>query len=195
MAINLCCITALNNRILISIILKFLNHFPLSDFSKTPFRGRGQLTKEQAVQKLRQYCAYQERSHSEATQKLWDLGVRKAEHDEIISSLIEDNYLNEERFAIHYAGGKFRTKDWGRKKILYALKEKKVSTYCINKALQSISEHDYLKTLNDLTQKKYASLKGEHYLVRKKKTMDYLLQKGFEPDLIIKAISELTEKE
>src|SRR5690349_6245404 len=96
------------------------------------------LTKEQALQKLRQYCAYQERSHSEVQQKLWDLGVRKADHDEIITALIEDDYLNEERFAIQFAGGKFRMKDWGRKKIYYALKEKKVSDYCIKRALSAI---------------------------------------------------------
>ena len=71
------------------------------------------LTKEQALQKLRQYCGYQERSHAEAQQKLWDLGVHRAEHDEIISTLIEEDYLNEERFAKQFAGGKFRMKDWG----------------------------------------------------------------------------------
>lgn len=150
------------------------------------------LTKEQAIQKLRQYCAYQERSHTEVVQKLWDLGVRKAEHDEIVSSLIQDNYLNEERFALQYAGGKFRMNDWGRKKIYYALKEKKVSDYCINKALKSITEEDYQKTLTELTQKKWASLKSEQHLIRKKKTTDYLLQKGYEPDAVSKAVKQIT---
>ena len=68
------------------------------------------LTKEEALQKLKQYCAYQERSHHDAVQKLWDLGVRKAEHDEVLSALIEEDYLNEERFAVQYAGGKFLAK-------------------------------------------------------------------------------------
>jgi len=149
------------------------------------------LTKEEALQKLRHYCGYQERSHSEVQQKLWDLGVRRAEHDEIISSLIEDDYLNEERFAQQFAGGKFRMKDWGRKKIYYALKEKKVSEYNIKKAMKEIDEDVYLKTLNSLAEKKYTSLKGEQYLVRKKKTMDYLMQKGFEPDLVTKAVNRL----
>jgi regulatory protein len=153
------------------------------------------LTKEQAIQKLRQYCAYQERSHSEVVSKLWDLGVYKSEHDEILSSLIEDDYLNEERFAIQYAGGKFRMKEWGRKKIYYALKEQKISDYCINKALKAIPEEDYLRAINKLAEKKYESLKGEQYLVRKKKTADYLMQKGYEPDLISKTIKGLTEKE
>lgn len=149
------------------------------------------LTKEQALQKLRQYCAYQERSHYEVQQKLWDLGVRRSEHDEIISTLIEENYLNEERFAVQFAGGKFRLKEWGRKKIYYALKEKKVSDYSIKKALKQIDEGDYLKTLNSLAEKKYESLKGEQYLVRRKKTMDYLLQRGFEPELISGALKGL----
>lgn len=146
------------------------------------------LTKEQAIQKLRQYCAYQERSHYEVRQKLWELGVRKSEHDEIISSLIEDDYLNEERFAKMYAGGKFRMKEWGRKKIYYGLKEKQVSEYNIKKAMKEIDETAYLKTLHELAETKYNSLKGEQYLVRKKKTIDFLLQRGFEPELVSKAV-------
>jgi regulatory protein len=152
------------------------------------------LTKEQALQKLRQYCSYQERSHYEAEQKLWELGVRRAEHDEIISTLIEEDYLNEERFAKQFAGGKFRMKDWGRKKIYYALREKKVSEYNIKKAMKEIDDEAYRKTLRDLAEKKYDSLKGEQYLVRKKKTMDYLMQKGFEPDLVTAALNEISGK-
>lgn len=147
------------------------------------------LTKEQALQKLRHYCGYQERSHSEVQQKLWDLGVYRSEHDEIISSLIEDDYLNEERFAKQFVGGKFRMKDWGRKKIYYALKEKKVSEYIIKIAMKEINEEEYLKTFTQQAEKKYASLKGEQYLVRKKKTMDYLLQKGFEPELVSRTVN------
>ena len=151
------------------------------------------LTKEQALQKLRQYCAYQERSHSEAEQKLWELGVRRTEHDEIISTLIEEDYLNEERFAKAFAGGKFRMKDWGRKKIQYALKEKKVSEYNIKKAMKETDEEEYRKTLFDLAEKKYQLLKTEQYFIRKKKTIDYLLQKGFEQDLVIRTLEEIVD--
>lgn len=152
------------------------------------------LTKEQALQKLKQYCAYQERSHYEVQQKLWDLGVRRAEHDEIISTLIVENYLNEERFARAFAGGKFRMKDWGRKKIYYALKEKHVSEYSIKKGMKEIDDEEYKKVLQELAERKYALLKGEQYLVRKKKTIDYLLQKGYEPDLITRVVNRLAEK-
>lgn len=152
------------------------------------------LTIEQALQKLRQYCAYQERSHSEAQQKLYELGIRKQEHDEIIATLIEEDYLNEERFAKAFAGGKFRMKDWGRKKIYYALKEKKVSEYSIKQAMKEIDEDEYLKNLKELTEEKYESLKDEQYLARKKKTIDFMIQKGYEFDLVTKALNELTDK-
>lgn len=146
------------------------------------------LTKEQALQKLKHYCAYQERCHSEVKEKLYQLGVWKKDHDEIIASLIEENYLNEERFAIAYAGGKFRVKQWGRVKIKYELKQKQVSDYSIKKAMKQIDEEEYLSVLNKLAQEKYAALKSEQYLLRKKKTMDYLLAKGFEADLVRKAV-------
>jgi len=149
-----------------------------------------QLTKEQALQKLKHYCAYQERCHSEVKGKLYDLGVWKKDHDEIIATLIEENYLNEERFAIAFAGGKFRVKQWGRVKIKYELKQKQVSEYCIKKAMKQIEEEDYLQVLDKLAKEKYASLKAEQYLIRKKKTMDYLIAKGFETDLVRKAVEK-----
>lgn len=152
------------------------------------------LTKEEALQKLRQYCVYQERSHSEVQQKLYEMGIRKQDHDEIISTLIEEDYLNEERFAKAFAGGKFRMKDWGRKKIYYALKEKKVSEYNIKQAMKEIDETEYFKNLKELADEKYESLKDEQYLVRKKKTIDYLIQKGYEFDLVIKTLNEIGGK-
>ena len=148
------------------------------------------LTTEQALQKLKQFCGYQERCHSEVKEKLYKLGVRKKAHDEIITALIEENYLNEERFAIAFAGGKFRINHWGRVKIKFALKQKQVSEYCIKKALKQIDDSDYVKVLQQLVKQKYLSLKNDQYLVRKKKTMDYVAQKGFEPELIRSAIEK-----
>src|ERR1700709_658618 len=89
------------------------------------------LTREQALQKARHYCGYQERCHSEVKEKLYSLGLHKQQVEECLSQLIEENYLNEERFAQQFAGGKFRMKQWGRVKIKYELKQKQVSEYCI----------------------------------------------------------------
>ena len=152
------------------------------------------LTKEEALQKLRHYCTYQERSHFEVKQKLRELGIKYGDQDEIVATLINEDYLNEERFAVQFAGGKFRMKEWGKKKIVFGLKEKRVSEFCIKKALASIDEEDYEKTLTRLAEEKYESLKGDQYLERKKKIIDYLIQKGYEYDLINKAVSSFADK-
>ncbi len=118
----------------------------------------------------------------------------KKDHDEIIATLIEENYLNEERFAIAYAGGKFRMKGWGRVRITYELQQRQLSSYLIKKALQQIDEETYLQTLNKLAAARYASLKGEQYLVRQKKTSDYLITRGYELQLVKNAMQKLQEK-
>jgi regulatory protein len=146
---------------------------------------RKYLTKEQALQKAKHYCGYQERSHSEVKEKLYSLGLWKKDVEETIAQLIEENYLNEERFAIAFAGGKFRMKHWGKTKIKYELQQKKISPYCIKKAMKEIDEADYKKTFLKLAEKKWESLKGEkNIFIKKRKTQDYLFQKGFEYELI-----------
>ena len=147
-------------------------------------------SKEEALQKAKQYCAYQERCHSEVKEKLYSFGINKNEVDELLSELIGENYVNEERFAILYAGGKFRIKQWGRIKIKYALKQKQVSEYCIKKALAVIDENNYNKTLAKLFEQKLKTLKAEkNIFIKKRKLQDYLLQKGFETDLIRRLIA------
>lgn len=144
-----------------------------------------QLTPEQALQKLRHYCAYAERCHSDVVNKLYDLGVWKRDQDEIVATLIEENYLNEERFAQAFAGGHFRTKKWGRNKIKINLKQKGISEYCIKKGMAEIDQADYLQTLQTLFEDKWHNLKDtQNRFAKMKKTTDYLLQKGYEPHLI-----------
>jgi regulatory protein len=142
-------------------------------------------SKEQALQKAKHYCAYQERCHQEVKEKLYSLGLWKRDVEECLSTLIEENYLNEERFAIAFAGGKFRVKNWGRTKIKYELQQKKVSPYCIKRAMKEIDDADYQKTLKKLGEEKWKSLKGEkNIFIKKKKTQDYLVQKGYEYELV-----------
>ena len=141
------------------------------------------------MQKLRQYCAYQERCHAEVKEKLYSFGLRRNEVDESIAQLIEENYLNEERFAIHFAGGKFRMKQWGRVKIKYALKQKQISEYCIRKAMKEIDEDDYVATLEKLSAEKWKTLRSEkNKFIKMRKTRDFLLQKGYETDLVYEAL-------
>jgi len=149
-------------------------------------------TPDQSLQKIKQYCAYQERCHKEVREKLHSFGLNKTEVDEIISTLINENYLNEERFAIHYAGGKFRMKQWGKNKIKQALKMKQVSDYCIKKALKEIDEISYEKAFLKLSEQKLKALKSEkNIFVKKRKLQDFLLRRGFESDLVREAVNAI----
>ena len=150
------------------------------------------LTPNQALSKIKHFCAYQERCHSEVKEKLYGFGLNKNEVDEILSRLIEENYLNEERFATQFAGGKFRIKKWGRVKIKYELRKKQVSDYCIKKALAAIDDKDYVKILQKIFTDKLKTLKGEkNIFIKKRKLQDHILQKGFEPELVHKLIAKI----
>lgn len=126
--------------------------------------------------------------------KLYELKVERSKHGDVVSKLIEDNYLNEERFAVQYAGGKFRIRQWGKKKITYELKAKGVSEYCIRKAIKAIDNADYFKTIDKLVSKKMNSLKGETFAMKKKKALDYMMGKGFESALVLEVIGDAPKK-
>lgn len=153
------------------------------------------INKEQAWQKIKHYCAYQERSHSEVKNKLYGFGLYKGEVEELLSKAIEEDYLNEERFAEMFAGGKFRMKHWGKVKIVYELRQKGVSSYNLNRALKAIPDEDYRKTLQKLAEEKWKSLKGEHPLSRQAKVISYLQQKGYEFPLIQQTLQGIRKGE
>lgn len=147
------------------------------------------LSPEQALQKARHYCGYQERCHSEVQEKLYSFGLRKPQVDAVLAMLIEENYLNEERFAIQYAGGHFRLKQWGKVRIRYQLKQKQVSEYCIKKALAGIDDEDYARTLARLAEQKWEKLDpATAFPFRRKQLQEYLLGKGYEAPRIAEVL-------
>ena len=147
---------------------------------------------DRALKKIKHYCAYQERSHQEVKDKLYSFGLYPGEVEELLSQLISENYLNEERYAIAFAGGKFRAKHWGRIKIRYALKLQRVSDYCIKKALAIIDERDYEQLLDKLAQEKQRTLRSEkNIFIKKKKIQSFLQQRGFENELISEWLKKL----
>lgn len=149
------------------------------------------LSPSQAKEKIMHYCAYQERSHKEVKDKLYNYGLSTHEVNEIMATLITENFLNEERFAKLFAGSKFRQKKWGRNKILQELKLKQVSDYNIKIAMQEIDNDAYLACLQELVASKWAALKKEQYIIRESKTIRSLMQKGYEVSLIKSCITKL----
>lgn len=146
--------------------------------------------KKSAKVKIEQYCAYQERSQQEVRDKLYDMGLHKEDVENIITELIGENFLNEERFAIAFARGKFRIKQWGKVKIKQHLKQKRVSEYCIKKALALIDADEYEKTIKHLIEKKDRESKDKDAYIKRQKTIRYVISRGFEPDIVLSLIND-----
>lgn len=149
-------------------------------------------TPAQAFVKIASFCAYQERTQQEVRQKLYEYGIKTDEVEAIIVKLIEDNFLNEERFAKAYAGGKFRVKKWGRLKISRALEMKELSSYCIKSGLKEIDEDDYLETITSLITKKSAEISLTNSYQKTHKIATYLISRGFEPDLVWEELKKVS---
>ena len=148
------------------------------------------LTPAQGLIKAQLSCAYQERCQQEMRDKLYEWGLHSDAVENIIVNLITDNFLNEERFAKTYAGGKFRIKKWGRIKIKIELKKRRISEYCIKKAMEEISDKDYTQTLKQVIAKKSSEIKGGKLQVRNYKIAKYAASRGFEQDLIWDILKE-----
>jgi len=148
-------------------------------------------TINEATKKIENYCAYQDRCHKEVISKLKDMGMIPLAIDTIIGQLIEDRFLNEERFSKSYARGKFNIKKWGKNRIVNELKYRNISKYNITSALKEIDPNEYLMTLDILANKRLQQLSEPNIQKRKKKLADYLLYRGWESHLVYEKLKEL----
>jgi len=151
------------------------------------------MTTEEAFNKLKMYCAYQERCHQEVRYKLINYKVFGSQLEDIMSDLVRENFLNEERFARAYVRGKHRIKKWGRNKILNELRRRQISEYCMKKGMAEIVEEDYQKILNELLTK-YITVRSSRYKTKELhfKAFSYAMNKGYEVALIKKTLEKLS---
>ncbi|MEX0967850.1 MAG: regulatory protein RecX [Bacteroidia bacterium] len=146
-----------------------------------------------ALSKLRKYCSYQDRSHFEIKKKLEDWGFPFYEANQLVVHLIEEGFLNEERFARSYVRGRFRMKGWGRNKIRQGLKQRYISDNLVDIAFQEIDEQEYEETLRKTIAAKRKSIKTENEFVRDQKLAQFAIQRGFEPSLVWEYIKEIKD--
>ena len=149
------------------------------------------------LQKAAAYCAYQERTHSEVRERLQKWSVWGEEADEIIAELISQNYLNEERFAKTFSGGKFRLKHWGKRKISMELQRKGVSAYSIEQGMNEIDDQVYMEGLKELLDKKekQLALRETDGFKLKQKLARFAIGKGYESELVWKEVENLMNKD
>jgi len=137
-----------------------------------------------ALAKAAKFCAYQERCHWELERKYKEWHIDEELWDDITVDLIQQNFLNEERFALAYVQGKVNIKKWGKKKIYYELRKRQISEYLINKSLEVIDEEKYLLNLQEIINKKSVTVKGRTEYERRSKVIQYLLTRGYEMGII-----------
>lgn len=149
------------------------------------------ITPNEAKGKIQRYCAYQERCHQEVKNKLYEYGLYSNEVDQLLSELITEGFLNEERYAKAFAGGKFRMKKWGRIKITHALEAHGLSKNCVRIGLKEIDAEDYQITLNALLEKKSIEIEAENLFEKRDKLSKYAIQKGYEPELVWASLKQI----
>lgn len=149
-------------------------------------------TVNEATSRMERYCIYQERCHKEVGQKLKEMKMVPSDIDQIISNLIQEDFLNETRFAQTFVKGKFNQKKWGFYRIKRELSFRNISDYNIELALKEVSKTDYISTFHDLAEKRFAQLSNEKDLQKKRKKLtDYLLYRGWESNLVYEKVRDL----
>ncbi|MCF6350965.1 MAG: RecX family transcriptional regulator [Flavobacteriaceae bacterium] len=147
-------------------------------------------TVDQAQFLLERYCIYQDRCHIEVEKKLKTLNIITEAQEIIIIHLIQNDFLNEERFAKSFVRGKFNIKKWGKYKIKNELKFRQISAYNIKTAMNEIDDEVYTETIKKLVVKKAATLSEENIFIKKKKILNFLLQKGYEFKDVITLVNQ-----
>jgi regulatory protein len=132
---------------------------------------------QKILPKMRRYCAMQERCRKEVADKLAGYGLDRDDTLMVIEQLEKEKFLDESRFARHYAGSKLRLHQWGRLKIEAWLRQKDIPDNLISEGLNEIDEEDYLQLLTNL-------IKNSGQSRQKEDLFRYLTAKGFEPDLV-----------
>lgn len=148
---------------------------------------------EEIRSKMEYYCSYQDRCYKEVEVKLKSFNLIPEAREQIMIFLIENNYINEERFAKSFVRGKHNYKKWGKKRINIELKVREISRKNIDLALQEIPEELYIQNFNELAEKQWNSIAEKNSTKKNKKWVDFLLRKGYESHLIYDKLTELTK--
>jgi regulatory protein len=137
------------------------------------------------------YCAYQERCYKEVEEKLYSYAVTVSEKEAILTHLIEQNFVNEERFAQSFVRGKHNYKLWGKNRIINELKYRNISSRIIEIALKELPETTYFSNFHALAEKNWENSTERKGPKKNKKFVDFLLRKGYETALIYEKLREL----
>lgn len=144
----------------------------------------------EAREKIRAFCLYRDRSQQECRDKLYSYGLNSDTIEILLSELIQERFVDEERFARAFVRGKYSIKKWGRYKIKQALYPHSLSDYVLKKAFTEIDPEKYWLNLMQVCEKRWPLTKGKDEYLRKQKLRAYLQARGYEADLVQEAMRE-----
>lgn len=154
-----------------------------------PKQAAQPLTPDQVLDKMAKYCAYQERCVKDVRDKLKTFNLPQKEKDKIIDYLVDNRFVNDERFAKSFVRGKINQSGWGTNKIRFHLIQKGIDKETIDEALGQTDEETYRQRLIDILKTKSKTVKAENDFERKRKLAAYAMQKGFEGSLVWEVIN------
>ena len=148
------------------------------------------LTPDQVLDKMAKYCAYQERCVKDVRDKLKSFDIPQESKDEILDYLLDNRFVNDERFARSFVRGKVNQSGWGLNKIRFHLMQKGIAKDFIDEALGQTDEEVYRQRLVEILKVKAKSVKAETDFEKKRKLAAYAMQKGFEGGLVWEVLKE-----
>ena len=151
------------------------------------------LSSDQVLDKMAKYCAYQERCVKDVTDKLKTFEISEKERKVIINYLIDNRFVNNERFANAFVRGKINQSGWGLNKIRFHLMQKGIDKALIDKALQAFDEEIYRQRLLEVLMTKAKTVKAANDFEKKRKLAAYAMQKGFEAPLVWEVLKDSFE--
>ena len=149
------------------------------------------LTPDQVLDKMAKYCAYQERCVKDVRDKLKTFDLPQEGKDKILDYLLDNRFVNDERFAKSFVRGKINQSGWGVNKIRFHLIQKGIDKEIIDEALGQTDEETYRQRLIDILKTKSKTVKAENDFERKRKLAAYAMQKGFEGSLVWEVLKKI----
>ena len=149
------------------------------------------LSPDQVLDKMAKYCAYQERCLKDVVDKMKAFDLNEDDKKEILNYLIDNRFVDNERFVRSFVRGKVNQSGWGVNKIRFHLLQKGIEKSIIDEALQGLGDENYRQRLCDILKSKLKTVKAENDFEKRRKLAAYAIQKGFEPNLVFTLVKEI----
>ncbi|MEI6274488.1 MAG: regulatory protein RecX [Prolixibacteraceae bacterium] len=161
------------------------------DFQKFMESTRQQLTYREALTKAMDICGRSEKCRYDIELKCREWQLSKEETVQLTNTLLKEKFIDQQRYANSFVNDKFKFNKWGKIKLAYALRQKKLEEKMIREALTHIPENTYREVLSDLLSAKAKTIRENDAYTRRSKLMAFAQSRGFEADTAMKVVDRL----